>query len=472
MNFKLTMSSTQVGNALSSSTTTLVDLSNSTVTQKKQYYKDGETLHNLLLELKNNQDLELLPHEQAHPKIFQALKARIGRINNETCDPGEENSFFICDLGEVKRLFNNWVKELPRIKPFYAVKCNPDTKVLSLLAELGVNFDCASKVEIDRVLSMNISPDRIVYANPCKVASFIRYAASKNVMKSTFDNVEELHKIKKFHPESQLLLRIATDDSTAQCRLSTKYGCEMENVDVLLEAIKELGLNLAGVSFHVGSGASDFTSLYKAVRDARTVFDKAANEYGLPPLKILDVGGGFQFESFKESTAVLRLALEEFFPVGCGVDIIAEPGRYFVATAFTLASHVIAKRKLSENEAMIYTNDGVYGNMNCILFDHQEPHPRTLYHNLEFHYNDFESTTAGLDSINKTRSEYPYKVSIWGPTCDGLDCIAKEYYMKHDVIVGDWFYFPALGAYTSSAATQFNGFEQTADIVYIDSELD
>ena len=78
----------------------------------------------------------------------------------------------------------------------------------------------------------------------------------------------------------------------------------MENVDVLLEAIKELGLNLAGVSFHVGSGASDFTSLYKAVRDARTVFDKAANEYGLPPLKILDVGGGFQFESFKESTAV------------------------------------------------------------------------------------------------------------------------------------------------------------------------
>lgn len=101
-------------------------------------------------------------------------------------------------------------------------------------------------------------------------------------MKSTFDNVEELHKIKKFHPESQLLLRIATDDSTAQCRLSTKYGCEMENVDVLLEAIKELGLNLAGVSFHVGSGASDFTSLYKAVRDARTVFDKAANEYGLP----------------------------------------------------------------------------------------------------------------------------------------------------------------------------------------------
>ncbi|CAI4044412.1 ornithine decarboxylase SPE1 SKDI_11G0370 [Saccharomyces kudriavzevii IFO 1802] len=466
------MSRAQIGNVLSNFATTILEVSSPTPTQNKQYCKDDKALNKLLLGLKNNPDLDILPHDQAHSAIFQALRVRIGKINNETCDPGEENSFFVCDLGEIKRLYANWMKELPRIKPFYAVKCNPNDKILSLLAELGVNFDCASKVEIDRVLSMNISPDRIVYANPCKVASFIRYAASRNVMKSTFDNVEELYKIKKFHPKSQLLLRIATDDSTAQCRLSTKYGCAMDKVDSLLKCAKELGLNLAGVSFHVGSGASDFASLYKAVRDARTVFEKATNEYNLPPLKILDIGGGFQFESFKESTAVLRSALNEFFPIGCDVDIIAEPGRYFVATAFTLASHVIAKRKLSENEAMIYTNDGVYGNMNCILFDHQKPHPRTLYHGLEFHYNDFESTTAALDAVKKSRAEYPYEVSIWGPTCDGLDCIAKEYYMKHDVVVGDWFYFPCLGAYTSSAATQFNGFEQTADIVYIDSECD
>ncbi|CAI1532070.1 hypothetical protein SEUBUCD646_0K00470 [Saccharomyces eubayanus] len=467
------MSSAQIDNALSSSTTTLVDLpNNSTSIQRKQYPKDDKALNRLLVELKNNPDSNILPHDQSHSEIFQALKTRIGKINNETCDPGEENSFFICDLGEIKRLYYNWVKELPRIKPFYAVKCNPNPEVLSLLAELGANFDCASKVEIDRALSINISPDRIIYANPCKVASFIRYAASRNVMKSTFDNVEELYKIKRFHPESQLLLRIATDDSTAQCRLSAKYGCEMDKVDSLLKCIKELGLNLAGVSFHVGSGASDFTSLYKAVRDARTVFEKAANKYNLPPLKILDIGGGFQFESFKESTAVLRLALDEFFPVGCGVDLIAEPGRYFVATAFTLATHIIAKRKLSEKEAMIYTNDGVYGNMNCILFDHQAPHPKTLYHDSKFYYDDFESTSADLEPVNKTRATYPYKVSIWGPTCDGLDCIAKEYYMKHDVVVGDWFYFPNLGAYTSSAATQFNGFDQTADIVYINSESD
>lgn len=238
----------------------------------------------------------------------------------------------------------------------------------------------------------------------------------------------------------------------------------MERVDSLLECIKTLGLNLVGVSFHVGSGASDFSSLYKAVRDARIVFDKAVNDYGLPELKTLDVGGGFQLESFKESSAVLRLALDEYFPESSKVDIIAEPGRYLVASAFTLSANVIAKRKLNEAESMIYVNDGVYGNMNCILFDHQEPTPRTLWHDNNYHYDDFDSTSPNPITT------CPYKVSMWGPTCDGLDCITKEYYMKHDLVVGDWLYFPRLGAYTSSAATPFNGFDQTADIIYINSE--
>ncbi|GAV52566.1 hypothetical protein ZYGR_0AG05570 [Zygosaccharomyces rouxii] len=406
------------------------------------------------------------PYEQPHDEIFAALKQRIEAVNHEVCEPGDENSFFVCDIGEVERLHKNWFKELPRVQPYYAVKCNPDAKVLRKLADLGVNFDCASKSEIEKVLEMGVDPERIIYANPCKASSFIKYAAGARVLKSTFDNVEELYKIKKYHPDSQLLLRIATDDSTAQCRLSTKYGCELEKVDVLLQCVKDLGLNLAGVSFHVGSGASDFTSLYTAVRDSRIVFDRA-QEFGLHNLKLLDVGGGFQFESFHDSSAVLRGALDEFFPQDCGIEVIAEPGRYFAATAFTLASNVIAKRKLSPNESMLYINDGVYGNMNCILFDHQEPTPRTLHHGGEFYYHDFNSTSP--HSL-QNGFQYPQKVSIWGPTCDGLDCITKEYYMKHDLVPGDWIFFPSLGAYTASAATPFNGFEQNVDVLYIDTQ--
>ncbi|CCE61874.1 hypothetical protein TPHA_0B02020 [Tetrapisispora phaffii CBS 4417] len=411
-----------------------------------------------------------LPHEPAHDLIFKALKTRIESINQETCEPGEENSFFICDLGELEKLYINWQKELPMVKPYYAVKCNPNPKILLKLKELGLNFDCASKSEIETILSMGVDPSRIIYANPCKASSFVRYAQDKKVMKSTFDNVDELYKIKKFHPDSELLIRISTDDSTAQCRLSTKYGCDLADVESLLEKVKELQLNLVGVAFHVGSGACDFTSIHTAVKDSKFVFNKA-KEMNLPELKYLDIGGGFQFETFSESTKTVRVALDEFFKEEIKtkkIEVLAEPGRYFASTALTLASHVIAKRTIADNESMLYTNDGVYGNMNCILFDHQEPVPRILYHNNDFKYYEFDSTSKSLPVIGGQK-KYPQKVSIWGPTCDGLDCITKEYYLKYNLEVGDWLYFPNLGAYSSTAATTFNGFQQHSDFIYINS---
>lgn len=407
-----------------------------------------------------------LPHAQAHAMIQESLEAKVGEINDDTCEPGDENSFFVCDLGEVKRLYSNWKKHLPNITPHYAVKCNPDPNVLSLMDKLGFGFDCASKSEIDQILKMGVSPDRIIYANPCKVNSFIRYSRDVKVVRSTFDNEMELHKIKKFFPDAELFIRIATDDETAQCRLSTKYGCHLDQVDSLLSTVKELGLNLKGIAFHVGSGANDHSALYKAIRDSKWVYEKVL-AHGMPALENLDIGGGFQLETFSQAAAVINYSMEEFFPSAEFKDklhIMAEPGRYFVSSAFTLATNVIAKRSLENNQAMIYTNDGVYGNLNCILFDHQHPTPCVLYHNGQFHYNN------GMTSSPKPTDATPYKVSIWGPTCDGLDCITNEYYMKYDLEVGDWFFFPNLGAYTSTAATPFNGFEQYSSTIYIDSE--
>lgn len=445
------------------STTTLVE-STDKIIPSAQF--NNEQLTNYLNDLKTDNSLSELPHTTDHSQIFKALQDRINSINEETCAPGEENSFFICDIKELNNLYQNWCKELPRIQPHYAVKCNPNPKILKTLAEFGVNFDCASKVEMDQILKLNVDPKRIIFANPCKVSSHIRYANEHDVLMTTFDNVEELYKLKKYHPNAELFLRIATDDSTAQCRLSTKYGAELGSVRELLKTCKDLELNLVGVSFHVGSGASDFSSLYKATRDAKWVFDTAVNEFNLPPLKTLDIGGGFQLATFKESSKILRLSIGEFFPETSGVNIIAEPGRYFAETTLTLATHVIAKRKVNQDEAMIYMNDGVYGNLNCILFDHQVPTPRILHHNDKFHYMDKNS------SSRKRTNETPFKVSIWGPTCDGLDCITKEYYMKHDLVVGDWLYFPNLGAYTSSAATPFNGFDQVVDTVFINENIE
>lgn len=336
-----------------------------------------------------------------------------------------------------------------------AVKCNPDVKILKLLARLGTGFDCASKKEMDLVMSLGVSPSRIVYAQPCKAASFIRYAAQRELRKMTFDNAEELYKIKRYFPSAELLLRIVTDDSGALCQFSMKYGAALQSTATLLKLAQDLELNVIGVSFHVGSGAAGGKPFVDAVRSACKVFDEAA-ALGMT-LSTLDVGGGFCDDNFEEIAGVLGPALDAYFPPS--VRVIAEPGRYYVASAFTLAAHVIARREVPQlARVMLYLNDGVYGNMNCILFDHQQPVVRVLTHAGRFMYGDAENS-SGL-----------VKASVWGPTCDGIDCVTSECNLPYVLEVGDWVYFNGFGAYTLSAATGFNGFNDKCDVVYVCSE--
>lgn len=396
--------------------------------------------------------------------VKSTLVTEINKIDHDVCDAGDEDSFFVADLGEVYRSYQMWMDRIPQVHPHYAVKCNMDIEVLKLVGRLGMSFDCASKKEIDTVLALGFDALRIVYANPCKTNSFIRHAKDQNVNLTTVDNAQELHKMKKFHPDCGLLLRIATDDSTAQCRLSTKFGCTISAaVDELLPLCKQLDLNVVGVAFHVGSGAKDFESIHQAVKESRYIFDEA-EKLGIH-MTVLDIGGGFERETFNESSEMVSRSLGKFFPPTFveqhGIKFIAEPGRFMVANAFTLATHIIARRDLNveDMEAMVYINDGVYGNLNCILFDHQHPTAKVLKHAGKIFDNE--------DAI--CESDHRYNFSIWGPTCDGLDCVSTKMVLGANVEVGDWLYFCNLGAYTSAASTSFNGFSAHANVVYVNS---
>lgn len=121
------------------------------------------------------------------------------------------------------------------------------------MAFLGAGFDCASKNEIQKVLDLGVSPDRIIFANPCKQASYIKYAYKMGVEYMTFDNEHELYKIKDNHPNAKCVLRIITNDADAICRFSMKFGADMDSSLKLIETAVKLGLDLVGVSFHVSS---------------------------------------------------------------------------------------------------------------------------------------------------------------------------------------------------------------------------
>ncbi|ORY87538.1 pyridoxal-dependent decarboxylase [Protomyces lactucae-debilis] len=408
------------------------------------------------------------PSNPARACVKRALEDQLARIEHEGQNPDNiENgaAFFVADLGEIVRQHLRWQQNLPRVVPHYAVKCNPDNQVIRLLAALGTGFDCASKAEIQQVLDLGVSPDRIIYANPCKAASYIRYAGAVGVQATTFDNAEELHKIANYNPEAQLFLRILTDDSGALCQLGLKYGAPLNTTMSLLKLAKELKLNVVGVSFHVGSGSSDPMAFVDAVQRARIVFDEAA-AVGFT-LHTLDIGGGFGHDNFEKFAAVLGPAIDEHFPAD--VRVIAEPGRYYVAAAFTLAVHIIARRTIypdsdeplpgtTSNNFMYYVNDGVYGSFNCIMFDHQHPVPKVLMHKGRSYFD------APAKSLQKQR----VRCSIWGPTCDSLDCITGESYLPFVMQVGDWLYFDEMGAYTKCASSKFNGFNQS-EVIYVSS---
>ena len=306
---------------------------------------------------------------------------------------------------------------------------------------------------------MGVDPSRIIYAQPCKTKSYVRYAAQQGVKQMTFDNADELYKTKALFPNAELFLRILTDDSSSLCRLSLKFGASLDCTQELLELAKELDLNVVGVSFHVGSGASDPESFVKAVQDARVVFDQAA-DIGYD-MKTLDVGGGFTGDTFEKMARVLSEALDEYFPPH--IRIIGEPGRYYVSSAFTLACNVIARRDLEDpatgtTSYMLYLNDGVYGNFSSIIFDHQRPVPRILQSG--------RKNRARRSEQSGRATEY----SIWGPTCDGIDRITESCAFHEVLDVGDWLYFEEMGAYTRCSATRFNGFTDKHDVVYISSE--
>jgi ornithine decarboxylase len=212
-----------------------------------------------------------------------ALKEKdtIRSITSST--PAQRSAFHVLDLAKVVDLYRAWRRALPDVRPYYAVKCNPEPALLGALAALGAGFDCASRAEIEAVLALGVHPRGIVYANPCKPESHPQHAVAAGVNLTTYDSEAEVAKVRRCHPRCELLLRIkGPDGGEAKVDLGSKYGALADEVVPLLRAAQSAGVPVAGVSFHVGSGVSRVDVYRGAIEAARAVFDAAA-ALGMPP---------------------------------------------------------------------------------------------------------------------------------------------------------------------------------------------
>jgi len=405
----------------------------------------------------------------------------------------DQDPVYVVDLTTVMRKVHDWKQLLPRVQPYYAMKCNGDDAICRLLNASGCGFDCASQAEIEAALSYGCPAEKIIYANPCKQASMLRFASQHGVRKMTADNVEELHKIQAIFPTAEIVIRIAVDDSKSVCRFNSKFGAPASEWRSLLATCRTLELEVVGFSFHVGSGCGDVQPFVDAVASARQAFD-LAGELGFAP-SLLDCGGGFPGHetagfSFADVAAVLGPAIERHFPAAGGVRVIAEPGRYMVSASHTYAVAVIAKRALTaahladaaaieafgtaptaaelaaaaeENkdavissadeaskddnrahgaaaqspDVALYINDGVYGSFNCVVFDHVTVEPRVLR----------AEAGGNLPAV---------RTKLFGPTCDSIDVVHPCTTLPA-LSIGDWLWCANMGAYTRCAASRFNG---------------
>jgi len=382
---------------------------------------------------------------------------------------GEHSAFYLVNLGAVVEKWLQWTKLFPRVEPFYAMKSNPDINIVRTLHNLGTGFDCASKAELDEAISVGVSAEKIIFANPCKGKEHILFAKEVGVEMMTFDNIDELAKIHSLYPSAKLVLRILPDDSHSLMPFGTKFGASFKESMKLIAECKKLGANLIGVSFHVGSGCFSSSAWIDAISLARTIFNEA-EKLGFS-MNLLDIGGGWPgtdegpliLEDIHEE---ISRQINELFPPS--IRVIAEPGRFFCTSCYTLAVTVTSRReryrkvenkentvslegherseshqedKLQEKEGEVgkeilyYLSDGVYGSFNNIVFDHARPSPATF-----------------------KNSDVTRKSCLFGPTCDSIDVICKDIDLP-ELEIGDWLYFMNMGAYTIASASSFNGFK-------------
>jgi ornithine decarboxylase len=322
---------------------------------------------------------------------------------------------------------------MPRVRPHYAVKANPDRRVLKVLVQEGCGFEIASTAELDLLLSLGVPAAETFYSNPMKARESIAYAAGKGVEWFVVDSLDELRRVHEVAPQAKLYLRIATPNIGSDWPLSGKFGAAAADAREIVAAAAKTGADLAGVTFHVGSQCRNPENWRVALEKARNVFDMMV-KVGLRP-RLLNIGGGFPVRHVKPIPAieVVGAVVNEglkAFPDD--VQVIAEPGRYVVSDSGYFVCRVLGTA-VRGGKRWMHWDAGLFGGV-------------------------IESSEGLKYRIRTDRSGPDIAWTVGGPTCDSVDIVMRDEPLPSDLQEGDFIYIRNAGAYTTAYASQFNGF--------------
>jgi len=359
---------------------------------------------------------------------------------------------FIIDHDKIRKNYRVFKKYLPRVQCYYAVKANSNQQIIETLFKEGSSFDVASYNEFMQVYKYLkhfqrsdkyfFIWDKIIFSNTIKdretLSKIRRY---KPLV--TYDNADEVKKIKEYCPTAGLVLRLKVPDTGSQVEMGSKFGAEPGEAMELINMAFDLGLTVEGLSFHVGSQCTNFDNYTSALQITADIFE-ACRKKGYNT-KIVDIGGGFpapyepQSPKFRQLARIIDSECKRLFPED--TELIAEPGRFMVATAATLISEIIGKAR-RDGKIFYHINDGVYQTFSGIVFDHWIPNFR---------------------AFKKGKSEI---CAVVGPTCDSFDKVSLAEHLPGNLKIGDLLYTENIGAYSIASSTKFNGFTG-AKIIHI-----
>ena len=342
-------------------------------------------------------------------------------------------------------------KYLPRVQVYYAVKANSDPAIVQTFYDAGASFDVASMAEFllvhEQIQHLSAEQrqdfiwDRIIYANPIKAIETLKQLDQYKPL-VTYDNHEEVLMIARYAPHSGLVLRLRVPNTGSMVELSSKFGAlPGEAVDLITFAHNNK-LEVEGLSFHVGSQCTNVQNYVQALHLAAGIFSEARSRgFGL---KLLDIGGGFPAHyddtvpAFTSLAETINAELDRLFPEP--IEILAEPGRFLVASAATAVAQIIGKA-VRGGKLCYYLDDGVYHTYSGVIFDH-----------CQYHLKSFREGPTQL-------------CSVFGPTCDALDTISLAEQLP-DMELGELVYAENMGAYCAASSTFFNGFPP-AKVVHV-----
>jgi len=326
----------------------------------------------------------------------------------------------------------------------YAAKSNPHPYALELLWNAGVrHFDTASLGEIEGVKA--VLPEAIChFMAPVRLPGQARAALEKHgVTDFVVDSDAELDKLLAEIGDAKkirIFVRLVASLGGALLEMSSKYGCAPEEAARLLQRVQASGAQPC-LTFHVGSQCLSPFSYAQAIEIANRTVTLAG-----VAIAALDIGGGFPaaysgqepppyhwyFDMIKEAFANMDAQ---------DVAKMCEPGRALCAPGMSLVTQVVLRRG-----DRLYLNDGIYGS-----FDEQR---------FASFDEDYPPSAVTLDAKGKARTPAgelrPFRA--FGPTCDSADKLPRPLMLPDGLSGGDYIVFGAMGAYTVSSRSNFNGY--------------